>query len=182
MSEETGEIGTRELTLEAVMDRCAAQKRAMVLHDGDYVAFRRGGFVYAFRVNGRDIGLKGMATAEERKEADTLAGRIRAGGISEASFRINGPTDRFCISSSQYRPGHDHGKEYDIPEDAKWVRARKRKIIFYGKGIPEHKENIEDKRRKYHAVPEGAVKLRRNVSRFEWLMPADSGSYEWKRI
>lgn len=181
-AEETGEKGM----LEALMDRCAAQRNEMVLHDGDYVAFRRRGFVYALNIDSRGAGLKKMIAAEARKaegrkEADRLAEMIKAGSIAECAFRSNGPTDRFCIASFDYRPDNDTGREYEIPEAARWARSGRGKIRFYRQDLPKHKASTEDRRRKYHAIPDGAVKARRVISGFEWLMPGDSGSYVWER-
>lgn len=167
--------------LESAMDKCTKDPKTKVLNEGNLLAFRRWGFVYALMVDGTDINLGNLSTDDERKAADSLAERIKSGEIA-GEFRVNGPTDRFCISSAPYQPGSNDGKEYDVPESAKWVRARKRKIIFYGNNIPQHKADIEDNRRRYSAVPEGAVKLRRVISKFEWLMPDGSGNYGWKRI
>ncbi len=167
--------------LELLMDRCTAPgQKAMVLRDGEYVAFRRRGFVYALMLNGRQAGLKEMATVEERREADSLAGMIKSGETPDSAFRRNGPEDRFFIASHPYSPDNRAGREYEVPENARWVRTGRGKISFYGEKLPEHKAGNKDKRRQYHAVPEGAVKVKRILSRFEWLVP-DGNAYKWKK-
>lgn len=167
--------------LELLMDRCTAPgQEAMVLRNGEYVAFRRRGFVYALMLNCRQAGLKEMATVEERREADILADMIKSGETPHSAFRRNRPEDRFFIASHPYSPDNIVGREYEVPENARWVRTGRGKIRFYAGNLPEHNPENNDRRRQYHAVPEGAVKVRRILSRFEWLVP-DSDGYIWKK-
>ncbi len=166
--------------LELLMDKCVSLNGARVARDDGCVAFRRRGYVYALEAECADVDIKELRTTEERSAADTLAGRIRSGNLRNAAFRKNGPTSRFFIASHHYLPDNETGREYEIPENAKWVRTGRGKIRFYSGELPEHKARNNDKRRQYHAVPEGAVKVKRILSRFEWLVP-DGSAYKWKK-
>ena len=176
--------------LEMLMDACSASKSSMILHEQGYVAFRRRGKVYALKdedvpseiPGGIKAGLDGMKTSEERVLADIVAKMVESGEISCSAFRQNSHSDLFCIASFPYNSQMDSGKQYTVPESARWVRLRNKKIVFYGANIPVHREGVEDRRRKYFAVPEGAAGVKRLASSFEWLMPGDSGSYEWRKI